>query len=172
MTIHLRGTTQQNPHFSRRYFWDCHMICISRFELELKPPACRQTIFHRFKMTGLFLNWMRIVDSLEYRQPLVFWVLHQRAHILNMYSLSAVKNRTNQTTWNEWFVSINARGPEFLRLSIFSHTKIFSENSGSMKQALQTLARKQKEYCLEKLWLFAPFLVKTTFKLRLDPFDP
>lgn len=133
--------------------------------LDLNPELCftslPQTIFHRFKMTGLFLNWMRIVDSLEYSlaASCILESHQQRAHILNMYSLSLSKI-TNQNHLERVVRRMHQRSlTGILRLSIFSHTKVFSENSRVTKQALQTLARKQKNTRLEKkLWTLAPFL--------------
>lgn len=136
--------------------------------LDLNPELCftslPQAIFHRFKMTGQFLNWMRIFDSLEYSlaASCILESHQQRAHILKMYSLSlskiAEQNHLARVVRRLHQSSLTG----ILQLSIFRHTKVFSDNSRVTKHALSTLARKQKNTRLEKkLCTLAPFLGQT-----------
>lgn len=132
--------------------------------LDLNPEPCftrlPQTIFSRFKVTGQFLNWLRIFDSLEYSlaASCILESHQQRAHILNMFSLSLAKiakqNHLALVVRRLHHRSLTA----ILRLSIFSHTKVFSDNPRITKQALKMLARKQNNSRLEnKLCGLAPF---------------
>lgn len=133
--------------------------------LDLNPELCftsmPETIFHRFRMTGQFLNWLRIFDSLEYSltASCILEPHQQRAHILNMYSLSlskiAKQNHLALVVRRLHHRSLTG----ILRLSILSHTKVFSDNSRVTKQALQTLAQKQRNSRLERsLCTLAPLL--------------